>query len=83
MPNFSLHEVFEATVNGTDTLTLASTSGKIVITNDDASSDLQYKFSAAGTFGTLKAKETIGIEFATSEILLSGTNVAYRAWVFS
>lgn len=84
MPNYVNLEPSESTVNGEDTFALTRDSGHITIINDDATADLQYKFNAASpTWCTLKAKETISMEFTTSEVLVKGTDVAYRIWVFS
>lgn len=72
----------EATVSTETTLTLNRKSRKIIITNDHATSDLSFKFNVSETFGTLKGTETISLEFSTPIIIINGTNVPYRIWVF-
>ena len=76
-------EVFEGTVNGTSTITLARRSRRLVITNDSGLRDLQFKFNDAETYATLKPTETISMEFSTVKVLLatSGGSAAYRIWV--
>jgi len=84
MPNYYTLQAFEGTVNGEEAISLTMLSGKIVITNDDPSKDLLYKFSAsAPIWCTLKPRESINMEFSTNEILISGTDSEYRIWVFS
>ena len=84
MPNFVHLEADESTVNGENTFNLPRISGHITITNDDPVQDLEYKFSAASPdWCTLKAKESISMEFSTFEVLVKGTDVAYRIWAFS
>ena len=62
--------------------TLARKSRKIVITNDDPAAELSYKFNDSETFATLKGTETISMYFTTNQIIINGTNVPYRIWVF-
>ena len=84
MPNFVNLEANESAVNGEFTFNLAQTSGHITITNDDPVQDLEYKFnSASPAWCTLKANESISMEFSTLEVLVKGTNVPYRIWAFS
>ena len=84
MPNFVRLEADESSVNGEKTFNLAQLSGHITITNDDPSQDLEYKFdSAAPIWCTLKPNESISMEFSTLEVLVKGTDVAYRIWAFS
>jgi len=72
----------EGTVSTETTLTLNRKSRKIIITNDHASNDLSFKFNGSETFGTLKGTETISLEFISPIIIINGTNVPYRIWVF-
>ncbi len=75
-------EPFEATVTTETTLTFARKSRRIVIANDHASNDLSYKFKASQTFATLKGSETLSIEFIARTVIIDGTSVPYRIWVF-
>ena len=75
-------ESLEGTVTTETTLTLTRKSRKIVITNDHQSNDLSYKFNASETYGTLKPTETLSMFFTASTIIINGTSVPYRIWVF-
>lgn len=75
-------EVFEGTVSTPTTLTLARKSRKISIVNDHATNDLSYKFNASETYGTLKGTESLSLYFTTNQIIINGTSVPYRIWVF-
>jgi len=75
-------ESIEGNLNGELTLTLTRKSRKIVITNDASSADLRYKFNETEEFATLKSTETLSLYFTTRDIIISGTNVDYRIWVF-
>ena len=75
-------ESIEGAVNGELTLSLTRKSRKIVITNDASSADLRYKFNMSEEFATLKSTETLSLYFTTKQIIISGTNVDYRIWVF-
>lgn len=75
-------ESLEGTVSTETTLTLNRKSRKIIITNDDPTNDLEFKFNASETFGTLKGTETISLEFNTPIIIINGSNVPYRIWIF-
>ena len=84
MPNYVNLEASEDSVNGEFTFSLAHVSGHITITNDDSVQDLEYKFNPASpAWCTLKPNESISMEFSTEEVLVKGTNVAYRIWAFS
>lgn len=81
----SVHANFEAlegTVTTPTTLTLVRKSRKIIITNDHPTNTLSYKFNASETSGTLKGTETLSILFTTNQIIIDGTNVPYRIWVY-
>jgi len=75
-------ESLEGTVTQPTTLTLTRKSRKIIITNDHPTSNLQFKFNSSETFGTLRGTETISLYFTTNQILIEGSNVPYRIWIF-
>jgi len=75
-------EALEGTVTTATTLTLTRKSRKIVITNDHPTANLQYKFNSSETYGTLKGTESLSLYFTGNQIILNGTNVPYRVWVF-
>ena len=75
-------ESLEGTVTTETTLTLKRKSRKLVITNDHPTQTLSYKFNASETFATLKGTESLSLYFWTKTIIISGTNVPYRIWVF-
>ena len=75
-------ESLEGTVTTETTLTLTRRSRHIVITNDHASNDLSYKFNSSETSGTVKSGESLSLYFRTSTIIIDGTSVPYRIWVF-
>ncbi len=83
MPNFVSLETSEGTVSGTDTFNLSRISGHISITNDHATASLTFRFATSGDVATLKAGETISMEFSTFLVQVIGTNVPYRIWVYS
>ena len=77
-------ESLEGTTDGsTQTFTLTRKSRKIVITNDHASSSLSYKFNSSETYATLKGTETISLYFTANQIIITGTTVPYRIWIYS
>jgi hypothetical protein len=75
-------EALEGTVTTATTLTLVRKSRKIVITNDHPTNTLSYKFNSSETSGTLKGTETLSMYFTTNQIIIDGTNVPYRIWVY-
>ena len=75
-------ESLEGTVTTATTLTLTRRSRHIVITNDHASNDLSFKFNSSETAGTVKAGESLSLYFRASTIIIDGTSVPYRIWVF-
>lgn len=76
-------ESYEGSVNGTTTVDLARKSRHIIITNDSASQNLQFKFNSSETLGTLKPTESLVLEIRTKEVYLSsGASVDYRIWVW-
>lgn len=85
MPGHGVYANFEAlegTVTTETTLSLVRKSRKIIITNDHPTNDLSYKFNASETAGTLKPTETLSLYFTTNQIIIDGTNVPYRIWVY-
>ena len=75
-------ESLEGTVTEPTTLTLTRRSRHIVVTNDHATEDLSYKFNSSETNGTVKAGESFSLYFRTSTIIIDGTSVPYRIWIF-
>lgn len=76
-------EALEGTTTGSDqTLTLVRKSRRVVITNDHPSNSLSYKFNASESFGTIKGTETLSLDFTTGTIIINGTSVPYRIWVY-
>jgi len=82
MTVYANFESQEGTVTTETTLTLNRKSRKIVITNDHPSATLSYKFNASETYGTLKGTESLSLYFRTDIIIINGTNVPYRIWVY-
>ena len=74
-------EVFEGVVNGPETLDFQEFSKKITITNDHASKDMTFKFSASGAPATLKPGETVSWNFMSLEVIIDGDVVDYRIWI--
>tara|TARA_R110000772_G_scaffold16184_6_gene46234 strand:- start:6465 stop:6728 length:264 start_codon:yes stop_codon:yes gene_type:complete len=76
-------ESIEATLNGTDTVTFNRKSKHIMLMNDSASDNLQFKFHASEAFATLQPTESFAMEMWVAGLLLStGAAVPYRIWVF-
>ena len=75
-------EPFEGTVTTATTLTFNRKSRKIIITNDHPTEDLTYKFNDSETAGTLRGTETLSLFFVSDKLIIDGTNVPYRVWVF-
>jgi hypothetical protein len=83
MPStYSNIEPFEGTVSTETTLSLARKSRRVIINNDHATNDLSYKFKDSQTFATLKGSESLAIDFIAKTIIIDGTSVPYRIWVF-
>jgi len=76
-------ESLEGTATTETTLTLTRKSRKIVITNDHPTANLTYKFNASETAATLKGTESLSLYFTTNQIIINGTNVPYRIWVYA
>jgi hypothetical protein len=75
-------ESLEGTVTTPTTLTLTRRSRHIVITNDHATNALSFKFNSSETYATVKAGESLSLYFRASTILINGTSVPYRIWIF-
>ena len=75
-------EALEGTCTTATTLTFNRKSRKVVITNDHPTANLQYKFNASETYGTLKGTESLSLYFTGNQIIINGNNVPYRVWVF-
>ena len=75
-------EALEDTVTTETVLTLIRRSRHIVITNDHATEDLSYKFNSSESFGTVKAGESLSLYFRASTIIIDGTSVPYRIWIY-
>lgn len=75
-------EALEGTVTTETTVTFNRKSRKIIVTNDHPTEILSYKFNASETFGSLKGTESLSVYFTTNKIIIDGTNVPYRIWVY-
>ena len=73
-------EAKEGTVDGVKTIVFNLKPRKIIITNDESSTNLGFKFNESESCGTLGPTETICLEVASKTVFLQGTNVAYRVW---
>lgn len=73
----------EGSVSGALTISLPRSSGKIIVTNDSATKDMGVRLKAGGNELTLKPTETLTLYYRTTEMVLSGSSVPYRLWVFS
>lgn len=73
----------EGSVTSTVTVTFPWKARRIVITNDSASRDLQFKYQSGQDFATLKPTETVSSYIRSSTVLLSAPSSAatqYRVW---
>ena len=76
-------ESFEGTTTGAEqTFTFKFRSRKIVVTNDHPTNSLSFKFNASETNGTLLGTESLSIYHWTKQIIINGTSVPYRIWVY-
>lgn len=75
-------EPFEGTVTTATTLAFARKSRKIVIVNDHATEQMTFKFNSSETVGTLEGTETLTLYFTANQIIIDGSSVPYRIWVF-
>jgi hypothetical protein len=72
-------EPYEDTLNGEVTITFTLRAKKLIITNDSASNNLQYKFKNSEDFATLAPTETESFtDISLTQLTLLGTNVPYR-----
>lgn len=72
---------FEGTLNGTIILTFDIPVKRIVINNDSATADLQYKFNGSRAYSTLHPTEVYSnVITVTNVYLSSSTSVPYRVW---
>ena len=75
-------QAIEGTVTTETTLTFNLKSRKLVITNDDPTNDLSYKFNSSESFGTIKGTESLSLYFTSKQIIINGSSVPYRIWVY-
>lgn len=73
----------EGSVSGSSTISLPRSSGKIIVTNDSSTKSMGVRLKAGGSVLTLKPTETLTLYYRTTEMVLSGSSVPYRLWVFS
>ncbi len=75
----------EGNTSSTVTITFDWKARHIVITNDSASRDLEFKFQSGQSFATLKPTETISLYIHSKTVLLnapSGSATQYRVWAW-
>ena len=73
----------EGSTSGTVTITFPWRALRIIITNDSAIRDLEFKFNSSESYATLKPTETISLDLHARTVLLnspSSGSVAYRVW---
>ena len=58
------------------------TSKKIVITNDDTTDPLFFKFNHSGKYAELRKGESISVLFRSTGLWLKGNQTLYRLFVF-
>lgn len=83
MEYFANFDPNEGSTTGVVTITFPWKARRVVIINDSASYDLEYKLNNSESYGTLKPTETISLEVITPTIYLnspSTNSVAYRVW---
>jgi hypothetical protein len=78
---YSNFEPYEGTVSDETTITFERRSRQIVLMNDSPTKDISFKFISGGDFATLKASETIALNYWANEIIIDGDVVPYRIWV--
>jgi cytochrome c oxidase assembly protein Cox11 len=76
-------ESLEGTVTTETTLSLTRKSRHIIITNDDTTNDLTFKFNASETEASIKAGESVSMYARTNELIIDSTSAPYRIWIFS
>ena len=65
------------------TVTFPWKARKVIVTNDSATDNLEYKFNNSESYGTLKPTETVSIQFNTRTVILDSPTdaiVSYRVW---
>ena len=75
-------EPLEGIVTTETTLTLTRKSRRIVITNDHGDNNFFYIFNDSESFGTIGPTETLSLDFTTNQVIINGTNVPYRIWIY-
>ena len=73
----------EGTVDGSSTIVLPRSSGKLILTNDSSIKPLGVQLKPGSDSLTLKPTETLTVRYRTSTIVLTGVSVNYRVWAFS
>lgn len=79
-PSYANLDVHEGTLTGNKTITFSHKPRRIIITNDSASNNLEFKFNDSESYATLKPTETITLDIAHKIVLLQGSSVSYRIW---
>lgn len=80
MSSYANLDAREGTASGESTITFNFKPRRIIITNDDLTTDLSFKFNSSETFATLKPTETITFDVAHKSVIISGSSVPYRIW---
>ena len=85
MPGYANFNVSEGTTSAPVTITFDWKARRIVITNDSATRDLEFKFQSGQDLATLKPTETVSLYLHSQTVLLdspSGNAVEYRVWAW-
>jgi len=80
MGSFGNFKAYEGTVSSPTTLTFPWNAYRMIITNDHASNDLT--FTITGSAATLKPTETISLNLRAGSLIINGTSVPYRVWIY-
>ena len=68
---------------GSKVCLLEKKSRHIMIMNDSDSADLQFRFTEAESWGTLKATESLSLNLTEEKIILrTSVAVPFRVWAF-
>ena len=78
---YSNFEALEGTVDGETTVSFIGNSRRITLMNDSATKDLNFRFHDGAEAATLKATESISLDFFSRAIIIDGDFVPYRIWV--
>jgi hypothetical protein len=83
-PAYRNFESYEGEIEGSSTITFNKKSRHIMLMNDSNHDDLQFRFTTAEAWGTLKASETLSLNLTEEQIILRSVSDAptYRLWVF-